>query len=404
MQRLKEWGQIVLILLLLTSGAAVVLGRWTSPSDSLHISGFVVPHHDIVAAERTRLFDAMSGYNLNPEAIILVSPNHYESGPEKVQSSNQTWKTLNGPIEPHHPVLSKLEESGLAANRPESFRNEHGIRSILGDIQRTFPGKPIVPLILSSRVTMTEAERLTQHLATSCSTCLLIASVDFSHYLPAPAADIHDDLSMRALANLEISTLYSKAEVDSPASLTMLGTWAKLHSTTAWRHWATTNAARIGHAPAEPSTSHVFGWYQNKSTKEYPQPFTFKLHTNLPKSTHEEAVRLTWGTDAIAQVAAKSTVPVCSTSIGDDCSQPLFTLTVPQPPQGTELVVLGTSVNNTVRLVPLLIDSVSGVPLPFTQREDLLRTLFTDTTELTVQQTFFGQKLHWPILPVHTEE
>ena len=63
-------------------------------------------------------------------------------------------------------------------------------------IAKTWPKATIVPIILKSKVTRSESEKLGLLLAQKLpENTLVLASVDFSHYLPELAADFHDETS-----------------------------------------------------------------------------------------------------------------------------------------------------------------------------------------------------------------
>src|SRR3990167_2514733 len=83
------------------------------------ISGIVVPHHDLVKAQRAEFFDVVAKQIKPPETVIIVAPNHYEVGKDDIQTTDKIWNLSNGTLEPNMDVLvSSIEAS--------SFQNEHG--------------------------------------------------------------------------------------------------------------------------------------------------------------------------------------------------------------------------------------------------------------------------------------
>lgn len=268
------------------------------------ISGAVIPHHNIVASQRADFFVQLSkqvGVNNYPETIILVSPNHYNAGYGKIQTTNQDWELSVDLINHDANVVSGLisggkdNEESVATNEPGSFADEHGIYNILGDIHNTFPSSKIVPIILKDP-SQAELVELQKSLVRSCNNCLMLASVDFSHYQPARIAELHDQKTIRDLQNLDTDDVLKNAEVDSGASLALLMMWAKANQTMRFNLVNHTNSSLLLSDPSLEGTSHVFGWYQT-GRKVRPEQFTsFVITKNLDVGVENRAI---WGTDLV---------------------------------------------------------------------------------------------------------
>jgi AmmeMemoRadiSam system protein B len=275
------------------------------------ISGVVVPHHNIVADQREKFFSDVAARTSQPKAIILVSPNHYDAGRAPVQTTDQSWKLGEGSIAPARQVIASLVQQGFTANEPSSFVDEHGIYNILGDIQKYFPGTPIIPLIFKE-VPEDKLIQLERALRESCEGCLMIASVDFSHYQPALLAQIHDERSIRDLETLNTAGILASAEVDSGPSLALLALWAADHDTSRFVVRAHTNSGIINESPDLESTTHVFGWYEEGKQVEPEQSVSFlvggdmmfarmiyhQFGTNFNDAVAHLGNRVFWGTDA----------------------------------------------------------------------------------------------------------
>lgn len=259
----------LLILVLALCGYGLAL-RWqpravittsSDTSDGISISGAVVPHHDLVEDKREAFLTALAR-ETNPETVVLVSPNHYESGHGAIQITDEPWELSTGTLQPNRAVIASLTSIGIASQEPQSFSNEHGIRNVLPDIRQSFPEATIVPIILKSSIPSENLDLLHDRLLSDCASCLLIASVDFSHYQPAVLADIHDSLAVRALQSRDRKALRERAEVDSGATLELLARWADAHSTPRFALEGRSNSGDISGKPDEPTTTHVFGWYE----------------------------------------------------------------------------------------------------------------------------------------------
>jgi len=274
------------------------------------ISSMVVPHHDLVKAQRRELFTHIGKMIGEPKTVILISPNHYGAGKATVQTTNQTWQIDEGTIEPDISVLSSIIDHG-ASMEPASFINEHGIYLILNDIKRTFPNARIVPIIFKIDTPSTNVQKLHDALKKSCDQCLVVASVDFSHYQPAVLANEHDQLSIRALKNLDEDAIREKAEVDSPPSLQFLIAWARSHNTERFELANHTNSGELLSNPDIETTTHLFGYY-TEGERIAPERrvsffiggdmmFARGIHATFEKDLKESVAhlgdRLFWGTD-----------------------------------------------------------------------------------------------------------
>jgi poly-gamma-glutamate synthesis protein (capsule biosynthesis protein) len=284
-----------------------------SNSQKSQISGMVVPHHDLVKAERVKLFETVAGKIPEPKTVILVSPNHDNVGEASIQTSDQSWPTASGEIQPAKEVIDDIINQKVADNEPSSFHFEHGIRLILGDIKNHFPNSTLVPLIFKSNTDMGNIQSLHDRLHTTCTDCLLIASVDFSHYQPALQAQLHDIRTERLLKLSDAESLYKTAEIDSPSALALLALWATSHETKRFELSQHTNSGILTSNADIPTTTHMFGWYEAGETNVPETSVTFLIggdmmfgrsiaHTFLAgglwKSLEKLGDRAFWGVDA----------------------------------------------------------------------------------------------------------
>ena len=285
-----------------------------SATPSTHISTIIVPHHQIVAAKRDAFF-AQVAPQLKPKTVILISPNHYDSGKGTVQTDDQTWSTSVGDIAPDTDLIKQLLNDQPVSNEPGSFYNEHGIHNILQDVRQSFPEARIVPIIFKSNTTEADASALGTYLAAHCSDCLLVTSVDFSHYQPSLLAELHDELSRRAMENLDQKTLFTNAEVDSPAALVTTAAWASAKQTPHLHVEAQTDSGVLTGQPDIQTTTHMFAWYESGAQAKPADGVSFTIGgdimlgrsvaaTYLPKTDGLKTVaeglgdRAFWGTDA----------------------------------------------------------------------------------------------------------
>ena len=72
--------------------------KTTTSKPSTLVSTIILPHHDLVKIQRQQFLADIKKSAGDSKTIILLSPNHYESGSSDVQTTNQTWEISSGKI------------------------------------------------------------------------------------------------------------------------------------------------------------------------------------------------------------------------------------------------------------------------------------------------------------------
>jgi poly-gamma-glutamate synthesis protein (capsule biosynthesis protein) len=99
---------------------------------------------------------------------------------------------------------------------------------------------------------------------------VVLASVDFSHYLPESVASFHDELSRNVLAVGDLGRV-SKLEVDSPKSLYFLLYYNQLKEAQKFTLLSSTNSGTISeNSTTTETTSHIIGYYTTGKPAESP--------------------------------------------------------------------------------------------------------------------------------------
>lgn len=220
----------------------------------------VVPHHNIVKEERLELLEIIAAKRPKTKTIIILSPDHFSPNQYRIFYTDKTWELSNGMLEFDEELGPKIivgfaKENGLVAN-------DHGIYNLLPDIKKVWPKAKIIPLLIGQEVRFNKLNDLIFKLNSNCrDDCLLIASMDFSHYLPRALADIHDMKSYEALESMKIKSENS-IEVDSAQSLYTLMNYASFKQAKKLHFYSHTNSGVIENNRDAETTSHFFGWYQ----------------------------------------------------------------------------------------------------------------------------------------------
>jgi len=263
----------------------------------------IVPHHNIVAANRQNFLQKTRLLRPVTKKIILISPDHFSTNQKQISYTDMDWNLSNGNINYDH----SFDSSGLTANN-QLLKNDHGIYNILPDVKKYFPKATVVPILVGQQLSVENLNILYQKIDNYCQrNCLLIASIDFSHYLPAQMADAHDSYTLDALYGKNLNKIFA-SEVDSPQSLYIVSKFGftNHNNFTLFDH---TNSGYLIRNPDIETTTHVFGIFnkfpfQNKyfvKTK-LDLPYTIDQKNNL----NSLGIRFFYGFD---EINVNSTLP-----------------------------------------------------------------------------------------------
>ena len=199
------------------------------------IRAAVLPHHTLVGDELDTWWATIAQSNLKPSVIVIVGPNHENAGKADVQITHGVWTTPFGDVETEHALVDQLLKTGAVGNEPTSFINEHAIGTHAPYIAEWFPGVPIVPVIAKSGADQDDARAFERQLeALLPPDTLVIASIDFSHYLNQEDTAAMDAETMKLINNRDydhIATLHSD-HLDTPFAMITYLLWTDHHNYT----------------------------------------------------------------------------------------------------------------------------------------------------------------------------
>ena len=180
------------------------------------IAGGVVPHHLVAESIIENFFSSIAETG-NPETIVLLSPDHFDSvnlaEEESFISVSKNAKNFQG-IEIDNSLLNNLSVKNKFEFNSSFIELDHGITNLLPFIKKHFPETKIVPILIPFETDKEKIKKLAEDINLEISSNgMVIASVDFSHYLPKSAADFHDVKSARTLVNFEEEE-FENLEVD----------------------------------------------------------------------------------------------------------------------------------------------------------------------------------------------
>ena len=238
------------------------LSKTGSEPTGERIRGGVIPHHLVAGYMIADFFRILSGREV--ERVIVIGPNHYLKGP-RMASSRYNWQTPFGILKTDAALVDELAGSGIAGVDEGAIAGEHSIAAIVPYIKYYLPDSAIVPIILHPDLTEKEAENLADLLLQNTGDGdVLVASVDFSHYLTGKEAMQRDAVTLKAIGDRDYARLLKMGDeyLDSPPSLVALmkamdkagaGSMTVLHHS---------NSARILEKNLEETTSYYTLIYQ----------------------------------------------------------------------------------------------------------------------------------------------
>lgn len=224
--------------------------------------GLIAPHHDLAANYIAELFQKVNKRSI--KTVIVVGPNHANYGNGNIITGLVSYNFLNNQINSNTEIVNKLIQDKVAVSDIERLSTEHSIFNITPYVNYYFREAKIVPIILSGRVTEDQARKLGEYLANYLNNeTIIIASVDFSHYLSTEQANVNDAVSRKAILNRDYKKLYSLNNdyLDSPAAaVTVLTAATKIEANEVEIIRQANMAEAIGSGSISNSTSYFTIW------------------------------------------------------------------------------------------------------------------------------------------------
>ncbi|MCR4441471.1 MAG: AmmeMemoRadiSam system protein B [Peptococcaceae bacterium] len=184
--------------------------------------GGVVPHHLLAGRLTARFMEALALQH--PGVVIVAGPNHRNLG-ARVITGFYDWETPEGIVRTDSRVVKTLLEKGAAVRDEGTLSGEHSVGSVIPFIGHYLPEARVVPLILHRDVSLKEIDFLLAAVQPYLDEgAVLVASVDFSHYLTRQAAEYKDEITLKAMRDFDYNKLYSMGNdhLDSPACLALV--------------------------------------------------------------------------------------------------------------------------------------------------------------------------------------
>jgi AmmeMemoRadiSam system protein B len=183
------------------------------------IYGAVIPHHLLAHRLMAEVFARLQ--KNPPSLLVLLGPNHYNRG-SRILTSPLGWQTPFGTVEVDEEVIQQLLDSNVVKKDDYAFAEEHSIGNVMPFVKYYLPNTKVVPIIYHHDVSKKEALLMAEHLANLAEDGgVIIASVDFSHYLTRQEAEEKDRETLKVMQENNLDTLFTMGNdhLDSPAAL-----------------------------------------------------------------------------------------------------------------------------------------------------------------------------------------
>lgn len=229
---------------------------------SYQITGGIVPHHLFASDLLADFFQRLS--DQNPQTVILIGPNHREAGNFKALSSMYAWATPFGNILPNESIIKQLTEKNLIQIDEAVIANDHAVAGLMPFVKLYLPNTVVVPILLSNFMTLEDtnvlADALEKHVSTNT---VLIAAVDFSHYLPNQQAQEKDAKTLLAINSFDYRTLlsFNNDYLDGSRSIAVLLQTMQHLGTTKFEILHHTNSGELQKNDAIETTSYLVATY-----------------------------------------------------------------------------------------------------------------------------------------------
>lgn len=220
----------------------------------------IAPHHSLVSPIIAAWFSAL-GDQPAPGTIVLIGPDHHNAGAGYITTATTDWRTPDGAVLVDQRVVADLVGSGNAILDPQLIRYEHGVYTAISFTHRVWPRAKVVTLAIKGDLRSDRLDRLANELDLLLGkNDLVLATVDFSHYVTAIDALKDDRASLEVIAHGDAEAAL-RIPVDSPPAISLVLRYAKLRQLAYQQLVHTTSAQFTGQFDAQSTTSYLSTYF-----------------------------------------------------------------------------------------------------------------------------------------------
>lgn len=225
------------------------------------ITAGIIPHHLPASPMIANFFSQVGTQNV--DTIYILTPNHDESGDCKVVTTNKIpikfqSNTIDN-ITINQNTTNTLLDLSFVCTKEDLIKNEHAINILLPYISYYLQNPKIVTLAISNYLSMNEIDELDKTINyNKTKNDIIVASVDFSHYLTQEKANQKDQETISLIKNKNYEKLLGldHEHLDSPESVITLMKVLEENNINKFTILAHENFVSMSDDKTQPSTSY----------------------------------------------------------------------------------------------------------------------------------------------------
>lgn len=254
-----------------TSFLDAVAAASSYQNDISGLKGGVVPHHLLASRMIASFWKTVS--KADYDLIVLIGPDHQKRGCSDITTITSPFSTIYGDVEVDRELALSLINDNLAAEDLSVMENEYAITAQIPFIKYYMQDTKVLPLLVYGNCGVDKLDALSDAIldSTAGRNILVVASMDFSHYLPMEEADRMDIITEDALTGFDYDKILGMTNdnLDSrPSILFLLRTMAASNSRFPVK-WAHSNSDIIGNTLSGNTTSYFnFGFFSREPGQE----------------------------------------------------------------------------------------------------------------------------------------
>lgn len=223
----------------------------------------IMPHHTLVSPIIAAWFSGLRDQPA-PATVVIIGPDHHNAGVGYATTATTDWQTPDGRVVVNRELVRALTVSGDVTLDSILIHKEHGVYTTIPYIHRVWPNAKVVTIALKGDRRPDRLDRLASNLQRLLKTNdLVIASVDFSHYITAVDALREDEQSLAVVAAGDAEAAL-RIPVDSPPAISLLLRYVNLRKLQYQQLLHTTSAQFTGQREAHSTTSYLSAYFVAK--------------------------------------------------------------------------------------------------------------------------------------------
>ena len=263
--------KITFTILLITTLLCLIFGFQKKEESEWHFA--IIPHFMLDSGKVDQFYGFIRDKYYNgwwPNKIILISPNHFHNETNEIQTIcesmdvNYKSEKINLSSELNN-LWIKCDKEGKIFNLWwDNFRaDEHGIWEHFQWINKYFPDSKVIPII-SPCFQMSAIKDILPLIENLNWNILVIASVDFTHYLWEQETLQHDEKSIETLKSMTLNEadFINWIDADCPTCLYLLQCLATKQNQSAKLWWRDSSSTILDKDMKEENTSRLFMRYE----------------------------------------------------------------------------------------------------------------------------------------------